>query len=202
MAYVPPNKRAGYVPPPRKPTYTSTNRYDPYEESRRQREYEQQLELNRIEREREEIRLAIANVDETHFPSLGGGGQSIRQGSNTNGSFAEQAKQWELQRIETEKRKENERIKEEERLERIARKEREDAQLRRTLIPHTTRKQPIKSNFVEEMHLSNEDDEWTTVKPKERKIKKFNYDDIPEEESKKKEDENDYPVYDAEYDGY
>ena len=56
--------------------------------------------------------------------------------------------------------------------------------------------------FINDMHLSNEDDEWTTVKPKERKIKKFNYDDIPEEESKKKEDENDYPVYDAEYDGY
>lgn len=205
MAYVPPNRRDGFTAPPRPSPFGSSRgrRPDDYEQRRRERELEEFAIQQEKERKETELRNAIATRDIKHFPALGGGGGVYDKQQPTNGSFAEKAKQWKEQRELIEAQQEEERILEEARLKRIADRERADAILRAKLNA-CNRKTSIVNPLQEEAKvISTDEDGWTTVKPKERKVKQFNYDEIPEEEpQKKKEDDEEYPVYDAEYERY
>jgi hypothetical protein len=208
MSYIPPNKREGFVSPLPRPSPFGSSRgrreEDPYEQRKREREIQQLLAKQEEERKENELRTAIATRDINHFPSLGGGGGGYNKQQTTNGgSFAEKAKQWKEQRELIEAQQEEERKLEEARLRRIADRERADDILRSKISACNRRTGIVNPVQEEETVILTDQDGWTTVKPKERKVKKFNYDEIPEEEpQKKKEEDEEFPVYDAEYERY
>jgi hypothetical protein len=206
MAYVPPNRRDGFNLPPRPSPFGSSRgkrAEDPYEQRKRERALEEMVANREEERKETELRNAIASRDINHFPALNGGASIYDKQQPTNGSFAEKAKQWKQQRELIEEQKEEERIREEARLQRIADRERADAILRSKLNACSRKTNIVNPVQEEERVILTDQDGWTTVKPKERKVKQFNYDEIPEEEpQKKKEDEEEFPVYDAEYERY
>jgi len=205
MAYVPPNRRDGFSAPPRPSPFGSSRgrrQEEPHEKRRKERDLQQLIIQQEEERKETELRNAIATRDINHFPTLGGGGGVYDKQQPTNGSFAEKAKQWKEQREIIEAQQEDERIREEARLQRVSDRERADAILRSKLNA-CNRKTSIVNPLQEEAKVVSTDEEgWTTVKPKERKIKQFNYDEIPEEEPQKKKEEDEFPVYDAEYERY